>query len=96
VDTYRTCVKSAKFEEQSSEIQPDGRLFDDALEFVEPAIARRPEIFRKVSGDLRVTRTLPTDHCPSLRIYFKANDTTCELLWVEPADGEVPDSIWLS
>jgi hypothetical protein len=96
VDSYRTCVKSEQFEAQSREIQPDGRLFDEALEFVEPAIAQRPELFRKVSGDLRVLRTVPTAHCPSLRIYFKATETICELLWVEESEDNLGDSIWTS
>ncbi len=87
----KSLEESAVYEASKKGIIPNARRFDDAVESVTFAIARRPEDFPidKETG-IQLAKTYTTEDNPPLTIYFKEHENKIILLDVEiTKDGDL-------
>ena len=90
----RDVIEESTFAEQASKITADIRRFDDAMEGIQWALAREPDIFPVVheASNLRIAKTVAWGDLPSLRVFFTFDDNQTRLFWVEAIPLEVDDS----
>ncbi len=80
----RSINRDPRFLDQVAELLPDIRHADEALRAVEWAIARNPEVFPRVVGNVHVVETvaLLTDE-DYVFIYFTIDsEDACTLRWI--------------
>ena len=81
--SHRTVRESTLFTECLAAFG-DMKRVDDALCGVVFALARKPEVYDSVVGDVRLVKTAPLGGMPALSIRFTiVNENTVELLHVE-------------
>ena len=89
VSLPRKIVEEATFDEQRAALKITCRIFDEAFEKVDLALARLPELFPVVPGrELRRLRLNGYSRMPDINIWFTFTDTTVTLHFIEKADGE--------
>ena len=83
--SVRTVVETQEFERQRSAIMPDVRRFDEIIRGVYWALSTQPEAFPSVSrgSNIHVLKTDEFADVPRLRIFYRFDESTVHLLWIE-------------
>jgi hypothetical protein len=85
ISSVRSIVETQEFERQRLVVMPDIQRFDEIMRGVYWALATRPEAFPAVGHDSNI-HVLKTDEftgVPRLRIFYRFDESTVHLLWIE-------------
>lgn len=83
--SVRTVVETQEFERQRNAVMPDIRRFDEIMRGVYWALSTRPEVSPLVShgSEVHVLKTDEFAGVPRLRIFYRFDESTVHLLWIE-------------
>lgn len=81
----RTVVETRTYESQRDTITRDVKRFDEIMRGVYWALSTRPEAYPAIAPDssIHVLKTAPFNAIPRLRIFYRFDDSSTYLLWIE-------------